>query len=100
MHKVATQSHLWQFSSSSAFHYIFCHPASTTLPNLKVSFGSSLCIVRLSLSAFWMTFFFFDWPEICKYLCFCTCCKITAPCLYAGLLLEFYGYRTNLFVIL
>ena len=40
-------SHLWQFSSSSAFHYIFCHPASTTLPNLKVSFGSSLGIVRL-----------------------------------------------------
>jgi hypothetical protein len=37
------------------FTYTFCHPASTTLPIDKLSFVSSLCTLRLSLPAFWMT---------------------------------------------
>ena len=50
--------HLWLFSSSPTFPYTFCPPASTTLPNLKVSSGSSSSTVRPSLPAFWMTFSF------------------------------------------
>jgi hypothetical protein len=34
----------------------FSHPASATLPNLKLSFVSSLGTHRLSLPIFWMTF--------------------------------------------
>src|SRR6204780_840666 len=37
--------------------YTLCHPASTTLLNLKLSSGSSLGTSRLTIPTFWITFF-------------------------------------------
>src|ERR1700727_541948 len=36
--------------------YTHCHPASTTLSNLKLSSGSSLGTSRLTIPTFWITF--------------------------------------------
>src|SRR5882762_3606606 len=64
------------------------------------SFLGHFCALLDYLFLLFEQFFFLGWSEICKYLCFCTCCKITASCLHPCFLLKLNVYRINLLVII
>jgi hypothetical protein len=66
--------------SACAFKYTFCHPGSTTLSILKISFESSLGTHRLSLPVFGMTFPLLVGLKSANPSDFATCYKITALC--------------------